>query len=51
VSAAEFAEWLSPDLDSPFLGAARRSPTLRRCLRAYWSVVVRALRWLSRDVV
>jgi hypothetical protein len=43
VSAGEFAAWLSPDLDSPFLGRAGRSPVLRMCLRAYWSGVLRAL--------
>jgi GT2 family glycosyltransferase len=43
VSAGEFAAWLSPDLDSPFLGRAGRSPVLRMCLRAYWAGVLRAL--------
>jgi GT2 family glycosyltransferase len=44
LGAGEFAVWLTPDLDSQFLGAAGRSPLLRACLRAYWSGVVRALR-------
>jgi GT2 family glycosyltransferase len=47
VSASEFAAWLSPELDSPFLGRAGRSPALRACLRVYWAGVVRALRVLS----
>jgi GT2 family glycosyltransferase len=51
VSAGEFAAWLSPDLDSPFLGPARRSPVLRACLRAYWSGVVKALGGRRRTVV
>jgi GT2 family glycosyltransferase len=46
VSASEFATWLSPELDSPFLGRAGRSPLLRVCLRAYWTAVSRALRGL-----
>jgi GT2 family glycosyltransferase len=44
VSAAEFAAWLTPDLDSPFLGSAGRSPLLRRALRAYWRLVLALLR-------
>jgi GT2 family glycosyltransferase len=39
VSAAEFAAWLTPDLDSPFLGRASRSAVLRAGLRGYWRVV------------
>lgn len=42
VSAAEFAAWLTPDLDSPFIPAAARSAPVRHALRAYW----RAVRWL-----
>jgi N-acetylglucosaminyl-diphospho-decaprenol L-rhamnosyltransferase len=44
VSAAEFAAWLTPDLDSPFLGRAGRLAPLRWGLRAYWRVVLAALR-------
>jgi GT2 family glycosyltransferase len=44
VSAGEFAAWLSPELDSPFLGRVGRSTVLRACLRAYWAAVVRVLR-------
>jgi GT2 family glycosyltransferase len=51
VSAGEFAAWLTPDLDSPFLGGAGRSPLLRACLRAYWAGVVRALGGRRRAVV
>jgi GT2 family glycosyltransferase len=44
VSAAEFAAWLTPDLDSPFIPAAARSVPARSLLRAYW----RAVRLLLR---
>jgi GT2 family glycosyltransferase len=43
ISAAEFAAWLTHDLDSPFLGRASRSALLRRGLRVYWRLVLRAL--------
>jgi GT2 family glycosyltransferase len=36
VSAAEFASWLTPDLDSPFIAAAARSLPARLLLRTYW---------------
>lgn len=39
VSAAEFASWLSADLDSPFIAAAARSAPARLVLRAYWRAV------------
>jgi GT2 family glycosyltransferase len=45
VSAAEFAGWLTPDLDSPFIPAAARSAPARLALRAYW----RAVRLLLRS--
>jgi GT2 family glycosyltransferase len=44
VGAAEFASWLSADLDSPFIPAAARSALVRIALRAYW----RAVRLLLR---
>jgi GT2 family glycosyltransferase len=44
VSAAEFASWLTPDLDSPFIPSAARSAPARLTLRAYW----RAVRLLLR---
>ena len=44
VSAAEFAAWLTPDLDSPFIPAVARSTPARIVLRAYW----RAVRLLLR---
>jgi GT2 family glycosyltransferase len=44
VSAAEFAAWLTPDLDSPYFGRAGRSKLLRGALRAYWRVVRLLLR-------
>ena len=43
VSAAEFARWLTPDLDSAYLGRAAALAPLRRVLRAYWRVVLIAL--------
>ncbi len=39
VSAAQFAEWLTPDLDSPFIGDIARSAPVRLALRAYWRAV------------
>jgi GT2 family glycosyltransferase len=39
VSSAEFASWLSVDLDSPFIPAAARSLPVRLPLHAYWRVV------------
>lgn len=39
VSAAEFAAWLTPDLDSPFIPAIARSTSARLLLRAYWRAV------------
>ncbi len=39
VSAAQFASWLTADLDSPFIGAAARSMPVRIGLRSYWWVV------------
>jgi len=44
VSAAEFAAWLTPDLDSPFIPEAARSAPVRLALRAYWRVVCLLLR-------
>jgi GT2 family glycosyltransferase len=44
VSAAEFASWLTPDLDSPFIPAIARSTPARLLLRSYW----RAVRLLLR---
>jgi GT2 family glycosyltransferase len=39
VTAAEFASWLSADLDSPFISATARSAPARLLLRAYWRTV------------
>ncbi len=39
VSAAEFASWLTPDLDSPFISPLARSLPARLLLRAYWRAV------------
>jgi GT2 family glycosyltransferase len=38
VSPAEFASWLTPDLDSPFIAGAARSAPARLLLRGYWGV-------------
>jgi GT2 family glycosyltransferase len=35
-SAADFAAWLTPDLDSPYFGRAGGSRLIRTLLRAYW---------------
>jgi N-acetylglucosaminyl-diphospho-decaprenol L-rhamnosyltransferase len=39
VGSAEFASWLTADLDSPFIAAAARSLPARLTLRAYWAAV------------
>ncbi|HEY0318564.1 MAG TPA: glycosyltransferase [Solirubrobacterales bacterium] len=39
VGSAEFASWLSPDLDSPFIDGAARSLPVRLALRGYWRLV------------
>jgi GT2 family glycosyltransferase len=39
VGAGEFASWLTPDLDSPFIPAIARSAPVRLVLRAYWRLV------------
>ena len=39
VSAVEFAAWLTPDLDSPFIPATARSAPARFALRTYWHIV------------
>jgi GT2 family glycosyltransferase len=44
VGSAEFASWLTPDLDSPFIPAAARSFPVRCALRAYWRLVRLLLR-------
>jgi len=43
VGAARFAQRLTADLDSPYLGSAGRSAVLRTLLRGYWSAVVALL--------
>ena len=45
VGAAEFASWLSADLDSPFISPLARSLPVRLALRGYW----RAVRLLLRS--
>ena len=44
VSATEFAAWLTPDLDSPFIPAIARSLPARFFLRSYWHTVRLLLR-------
>jgi GT2 family glycosyltransferase len=44
ISAGEFARFLSPDLSSPYLGAAVRRAPVRLVLRAYWRAVCALLR-------
>ena len=44
VTPTEFASWLTPDLDSPFLGRIGSARTLRWALRAYWWLAVAAVR-------
>ena len=42
IPAGEFARWLTPDLDSPYLGRAGRLSPLRWALRAYWRAALTA---------
>ncbi len=44
VSAAEFASWLTPDLDSPFISPLARSLPARLALRSYWRLARLLLR-------
>jgi GT2 family glycosyltransferase len=44
ISAGAFASWLTPDLDSAYLGGAARSRLLGRLLRVYWRGVLLFLR-------
>jgi GT2 family glycosyltransferase len=39
ISAGQFAALLTPDLESPYFGAAAHSRSLRTALRSYWRVV------------
>ncbi len=43
IGAARFAALLTPEVSSRYLGAAARSPLLRRLLAAYWRAVLRLL--------
>jgi len=49
VSAAEFATWLTPDLDSPFIPSPVRSFPARFLLHGYWHLVRLLLRTLERS--
>ena len=44
IAAGDFAAGLTPSLDSPYLGEVGRSRVLNDLLRAYWGLVLRALR-------
>ncbi len=48
IGAGQFAAWLTPDLDSPFIPAITRSFPARLLLRTYWQVVRLLLGRLSR---
>jgi GT2 family glycosyltransferase len=48
VSTSEFASWLTPDLDSPFISPLARSLPPRLLLRSYWRIVRLLLAALSR---
>ena len=50
ITPAEFARWLSPDLDSAFIGRAGTLAPLRLALRGYWTLVLLALRLGTREV-
>jgi len=39
IADADFARWLTPELSSPYLGAASRLAPLQWALRAYWRLV------------
>ncbi len=39
ITTAEFASWLTPDLDSPFISPLARSLPARLLLRGYWRLV------------
>ena len=49
VTTAEFAAWLTPDLDSPFIPAAARALPVRLALRGYWRLVLALLRSAERS--
>ena len=48
VTVAEFASWLTADLDSPFIPAIARSAPIKSLLRAYWATAQLLLRRMSR---
>jgi GT2 family glycosyltransferase len=48
VGAAQFASWLTADLDSPFIPRAARSLPARLLLRSYWRLVQLLLKGPSR---
>ena len=48
ISPLEFVRWLTPDLDSAFLGRVATLGALRAALRGYWALVLLALRIAPR---
>jgi GT2 family glycosyltransferase len=48
ISPVEFARWLTPDLDSAFLGRVARVRILRLAMRTYWALALLALRLVGR---
>jgi GT2 family glycosyltransferase len=48
VSATEFASWLTPDLDSPFISGIARSLPARLALRSYWKATCLLLKLFGR---
>ena len=48
IGALDFARWLTPDLDSVYLGPVGRLTALRWALRVYWRLVLAGLRALER---
>jgi GT2 family glycosyltransferase len=44
ITSADFARWLTPDLESEYLGRVASHGPLRVALRAYWAAVCAALR-------
>jgi GT2 family glycosyltransferase len=48
IAPLDFVRWLTPELDSAFLGRAATTGVLRAVLRGYWSLVLLALRLAAR---
>ena len=48
ITASDFARHLTPDLETPFIGARARRGAMRTLLRAYWRAVIAILALLHR---